>query len=624
MRRLLIILAIPVALLVIIAILVPLLLDKDKILALASEELEKQTGASLVVGGDVGLSFFPTIGVALEQASITLPEEQQTSLEARALQIGVQFMPLLSRQVEIDTIALDGVVVKTVGAPPQETVDTSTMSDEELDALYAARNKAREAAGEAAGGQVMLTAPLALNVQTLSITDSRVEIADPESGDLQVIELRKLSGQGLNLEGRAIPLEMTIAIPGDTPLEVDLGGEVTVQGDGQTLTLADLAVELRGALASPVRLQANGEVNIASEVAELDVTIDLGDTRGEGKLRYGSFESPQIDARMNFNLFDPALLALAGPDAAAQVDTTDDTDSGASGDEPLPLDALRAIDTRARLTIERAVFDAHTIHDLKVNLRVRDGIARLVSLTGTLHGGQLDMKATLNGKHNVATLASQGGLTGLDIATALAALESEPLMTGTTDLNWKLNARGTTVNELVGALNGPIKLQGNDAVLKDLGVEKMLCDAVALVNQEALSAQFPTDTAFQSLAVDVQLVKGEARLKPLLAALPGVSLTGTGKLDLLSQDFDTTFKARLSEELAEVDPACAINERYTAIDWPVSCAGNVTGNPDEWCKVDTRDIIEDMASEEIKRKATKEVERKFGKEAGELLDNLFK
>lgn len=623
MRRLLIILAIPLVLLVLAAILVPLLLDKERILALAAEELEKQTGAILQVDGEVGLSIFPTLGVALEQASITLPAEQQTSLEARALQIGVQFMPLLSKEVEIDTIALDGVVVKTVSAPAQETVDTSNMSNEELDAMYAARNEAREAAGEAAGGQVMLTAPLALNVQTLSITDSRVEIADAESGELQVVELRKLAASGLNLDGRAIPLEMALAIPGEAPLEVDLGGEITVQGDGQTLTLAGLEVEVRGALASPVQLEANGDVNVASQVAELDVAIDIGETRGEGKLRYGSFESPQIDARMAFNLFNPALLALAGPDAAAQADSGTG-DGAASGDEPLPLDAIRAIDTRARLTIERAVFDAHTIHDLKVNLRARDGVVRLSSLTGTLHGGQLDMKANLNGKHNVAILATQGSLAGLDIATALAALESEPLMTGSTDLSWKLNARGTTVNELIGALNGPIELQGNDAVLKNLGVEKMLCDAVALVNQEALSAQFPESTSFQSLVVDVQLVKGEARLKPLLAALPGIKLTGTGKLDLLSQDFDTTFKARLSQELAQVDPACRINERYTAIDWPVSCEGNVAGNPDDWCQVDTRDIIEDMASEEIKRKATREVERKFGEEAGELLDSLFK
>ena len=270
-----------------------------------------------------------------------------------------------------------------------------------------------------------------------------------------------------------------------------------------------------------------------------------------------------------------------------------------------------------------AIFDAHTIHDLKVNLRARDGVVRLSSLTGTLHGGQLAMKANFNGKHNVAILATQGSLTDMDIATTLAALEAEPLMTGSTDLNWTLNARGTTVNELIGALNGPLTLEGKDAILKNLGVERMLCEAVALVNQQPLSASFPTDTAFQSLAVDVQLVQGEARLRPLLAALPGVQLTGTGKLDLLSRDFDTTFEARLSPALAAVDPACRINERYTAIDWPVTCAGNVAGEPDEWCKVDTAAIIEELASGELKRKAAEEVERKFGEEAGDLLEKLF-
>ena len=46
MRRLLIILSIPVALVIIAVILLSVLLDKEKILALASEQVKKQTGSA--------------------------------------------------------------------------------------------------------------------------------------------------------------------------------------------------------------------------------------------------------------------------------------------------------------------------------------------------------------------------------------------------------------------------------------------------------------------------------------------------------------------------------------------------------------------------------------------------
>ena len=56
-------------------ILVPLLLDKDKVLELASTALYEQTGARLAVNGDISLSVFPTLGISLADAAITLPEK---------------------------------------------------------------------------------------------------------------------------------------------------------------------------------------------------------------------------------------------------------------------------------------------------------------------------------------------------------------------------------------------------------------------------------------------------------------------------------------------------------------------------------------------------------------------
>ena len=85
---------------------------------------------------------------------------------------------------------------------------------------------------------------------------------------------------------------------------------------------------------------------------------------------------------------------------------------------------------------------------------------------------------------------------------------------------------------------------------------------------------------------------------------------------MLNQDFDTTFKARLSPELETLDRACRVSKRLTAIDWPVHCRGNANGDAGKWCNVDSAKIIEDLTRNEG--------ERKLKKEAGKLLDKLFK
>ena len=316
---------------------------------------------------------------------------------------------------------------------------------------------------------------------------------------------------------------------------------------------------------------------------------------------------------MQLNLFDPALLVLAGPEAAAQAN---EESAPASGDEPLPLDAIRLIDTRADLSIARAVFDVHTVNNLQVKLRAVEGVIQVSSLTGDLHGGKLDMQATFNGKHNTATLDTTGGLTAMDIATALVAMESDPLLTGSANLSWQLSSKGRSSNELIAALQGPVKLATEQVVLQDMSVEKMLCQAIALTNQESLTATFPASTSFQTLTADIQLGDGKAQLRPLRAELARITLKGNGDLDLQSQDFKATFEANVSPELEELDHACRVSKRLVAVDWPVDCAGNVSTDPAKWCSVDTQEIIEDLAKYEA--------QRQIKKKAGKMLDKLFK
>jgi uncharacterized protein involved in outer membrane biogenesis len=593
-----------------------LLLDEDKLVALAADAIQKQTGAILEVRGETALSFFPMLGVSLSDARLQLPQGQDSTVSVRSLDIGIRLVPLLSRRVEIAGIALEGLMAELPRAPESPELDTSGFNDKELDAFYQARREALAAAENTSAAQAVLVAPLALRVDRLSVTDSRISQIDTASGDRLEIEIISLQASDLNLDGQPVPLAALLQLPGgngDPDWKVSFEGKLRIDQTSQLLTLEPVTLNVQGATAHPVSLRAEGTVELATQRAELALRIDSGETRGSGTVQYAAFESPQIDADLHLNLFDPALLALAGPAAAGPAAAPDPADP--ADEEALPLDMIRSIDTRARLAIDRAVVAGHAIADLRVQLRASEGAVKLRSLTGELHGGKLDAKATFDAKHNTVKLQTEGKLIAMDIPLALAAMGSEPLLSGMADIEWTLQSKGKTRSALIEEMRGPIRIEAEQAVLNDIGIEQMLCQVVALVNRESLTNTLPSSSRFNKLSAKLDLRDGKLRLSPLTIELPQVQLTGEGRLYLVEQNFSAKFAATLSPELARLDPACRVNERLTAIDWPINCKGDLSGDPAGWCSVDSEEILSDLATDEL--------QRKLKKEAGKWLDKIL-
>ncbi|MEH6568633.1 MAG: AsmA family protein [Halioglobus sp.] len=618
-KFLLILFGVPILLVVVAALLIPLLIDEEQLLDIAATALKEETGAVLTVDGEASISIFPRISVDLNDTRIVMPGDQEVDARAKFLAIGLELMPLFSGNIEIGDIVVDGLKAQVKSAPEEPALDTGSLTDEQLDDFYAQRRKELQNAEQAVGQEAIIAVPLALNVRRLLVTNSMLEMVDGETGDRSRLKIISLEAKDLNLDDRAIPLALSLQLEADdesAPIDVDVSGSVSISSNSQILTLDSIEIEVNGVLAEPVKLQTAGSVDLMKQVADLQLELLIGPTRGEGSVRYANFETPKIDADLHLNQFDPALLALAGPDAAAADEGTPKADSDDPGNDPLPLDAIRAIDTRAVLLIDSANFSGHVVEKVQVRLRAVDGIVKLNKLTGKVHGGKLDMKATFNGQHNKAVLNTKGGVEGMKIAKALKAMESEPVATGKANLQWQLKGSGSTSNELVSALNGPIDLLTSDVVLQSLSVEKMLCEAVALINGESLSKKLPEVSRFETLSMKMNMGKGELRLKPLRAELAHVKLQGVGSMDILAQDFSATFTASLSPTLKKLDPACRVNERLSGIDWPVTCEGNIAGDPGEWCGVQSQKIIQDMA--------TKEVQRTVEKEAGRYLEKLFK
>lgn len=83
---------------------------KGEIAQLVKEKKER----SLKIEGDLSLSLFPAIGVRLGKTTLSEHKSEQVFAAVDNARISLQLLPLLSKQVVVDTVALDGVKARVV------------------------------------------------------------------------------------------------------------------------------------------------------------------------------------------------------------------------------------------------------------------------------------------------------------------------------------------------------------------------------------------------------------------------------------------------------------------------------------------------------------------------------
>lgn len=76
--------------------------------------VQEQKSRSLKIEGDLSLSLFPGVGVQLGKATLSEYKSEQVFASVNNARISLRLMPLLSRQVVVDTVELDGAKARLV------------------------------------------------------------------------------------------------------------------------------------------------------------------------------------------------------------------------------------------------------------------------------------------------------------------------------------------------------------------------------------------------------------------------------------------------------------------------------------------------------------------------------
>lgn len=209
---------------------------KDEIAA----AIETETGRSVGIEGDISLSLFPTLGLAVEQISLGNPPgfAAEPFVQVGSAAIGARVMPLLSRRLEVTTLRLEGLRVNLVRrADGSANWDGLGGADADADA-DAGAGGARPPQGQAQGELGRIAG--------LEVRDVRVRYEDQATGRIVVAGIPRLS-TGAIVPGEPVPLEAEATLDlddGAMRMQADLATILSGPSGGATAGLRDLVLQL--------------------------------------------------------------------------------------------------------------------------------------------------------------------------------------------------------------------------------------------------------------------------------------------------------------------------------------------------------------------------------------------
>lgn len=544
-------------------------------------QVKEATGRDLVFEGDIGFNFFPWLGLrigptALGNAQGFTPAEMVRINKAQA---SIQIMPLLTGEVRVGMVVLDGLTVNLA----KNDRGVTNWDDLAKAEKPAPKNKAaRLVEKKDSGGASPLEA---LSVEGVEITNANIVFDDRQAG-------KKTSVSNLSLivgeigSGERFPFELAFDLKLDDP-KIDtrptLSGFATLDQQAGTadvdelkLTALNLAVtgrlfarfkdavsysaelavaemsvkELMGriglepiATADPEALKAVSadlRLNGTDNAVELEtMTVRLDDTTVQGEGSVTDFAAPAIRIAVNVDDIDAdRYLPPKSETTADQTRTAPaESASGAPAQEP-DLSALKELDLDARLTVGKLKAMNLSITDILAQVVAKNGVITAKPVSLKLYGGTFDAESRLNANPRLATWSEKGNIQGVQAGPLLKDLTGEAQLEGKGVADYDLHGYGLTPDNIKRSVTGRAAFAFTDGAINGLNVAKMIRDAWNTLKGRPAGADGTQKTDFAELRGSASLHEGHIVNKDLLMKSPLLRLTGEGWANLPGNNTD--------------------------------------------------------------------------------------
>ncbi|GAM99138.1 asmA protein [alpha proteobacterium U9-1i] len=555
--------------------------------------VESATGRDLTIAGDVGVSFWPVLGLRAEDATLANVEGGRAPafIAMDEIDVGVELRPLLDQDVRVRRLVLqrprialevdaegrpNWIMRPTTQSPPSRPVDPDAPP---------ARQRA-------------------VSLREVRISDGEVSFFDARRGAGWVVGDADLStaitslSEPVRLEGsvryndKPVELEVELADPSavgagrNSAIEVEIESELlNASFDGQTTALS-------GEVAGAIQASGPSLLQLASWSGSPIVGgVGLGAFSVTGRIAIGGgrydfsnagFALDRIQGRGDFvlsqlrgkpylsgrlELFDFDLNPYIGgeappaPTTPVEAPTSAQTASAptaeiaavaapprtvdiaaAPSERPIDFAGLRAINADLELTTHAVLVQHMRIDRGQLSLVLNDGFMAATLHNLTLYGGSGRGRFELDAREAGVRTMQDLVFDGVDTQRFLSDAVNFGNIEGRGELALNLRTNGTTQAQLINNARGRVHLEVVSGALRGVdlgGVSRTIRNAMRgeLIAPEAR-------TPFHGFSATFAVANGALASSDLSFNTPDLAIPGIGVIDLAAKRLDMRMAPR--------------------------------------------------------------------------------
>jgi AsmA protein len=508
--------------------------DPNQYKAQLADLVREKTQRTLTIEGDMRLMLFPKLGVQMGSTRLSEFKSEKEFAGLDDLRVSLALIPLLSRQIVVDQILLDGLRANLV-----KHTDGRTNFD---DLLGGEKKDTPAKPAEPAKAQ----APIKLEVDSVRIGKAALTWKDEATGATYAISEFSLK-TGRVAPGVPAKFDLGATIKGNEPkldIKLQVGGILVADFEKQLFSVAGLSIKLSGAAAGFTGLatEVSGSVgaDLKKQTANADLMIKLDESNIKAKFAVSDFTALRstfdvaID-KLNVDKYLPPKKAGGTANAPA----------GSQPEQPIDFSPIKKLDVAGSVRIGDLTVSNIKAQNVHIDVRAKKGRLEVDPLTANLYQGSVKGVALVDANTN--RIAIKQNLAGISIGPLLRDAISQDLLEGRGNVGLDLTTIGNLVSAMKKTLNGTARLELTDGAIKGIDLAQSLRNAKALLSggkreaeQGAVAGQ---KTDFSELSASFDIKNGIAHNSDFLAKAPFLRLTGQGDVNLPQSSLDYLVKA---------------------------------------------------------------------------------
>ena len=455
--------------------------------------VKEKTGRTLAVEGKIGLTFYPSVGVAVGKTTLSERNGQKTFAKIDDVKVSLAVLPLLSKHVVIDRVILSGLNVDLVKDRNGKTNFADLVGAGEPSAPAPAKAPETKAAPK---GE-----PVQLNVAGIEVKASSASWTDEATGGRYKATIDKLE-TGRIASGIPGKLQLAMQLEATQPkadYKVDLSGQYLLNLEKQSYALSGMELKVTDATPDskkpPLTLKGDVEFDASPQAIRFTLAAD----------------------QVNLDRYLPPPDKTTAPAGGGT--------SKSEPEQPIDLSGLKGLNLKGDLKIEQLIASNVKLEKVHLGVKAAGGKVDAEPLTADLYQGKLNGAASVNANDN--HFALKADLPGVMIGPLLKDALNNDMLDGKGDVALDIQTAGNTVTAMKKALAGTAKISLKDGALKGVNLEDIIRKAKG---QQAAQSGGRTDLS--ELSASFVIKNGVAHNDDLSAKSPLLRLSGAGDVDI--------------------------------------------------------------------------------------------